>query len=82
MLLIMTFETTYKYVKPSSLRMAIEKWIGDEEVSMIPRGRETHDRIQGHELHVITKPTTVNTTIRVLVYIGSKWIEDPHSDNV
>ena len=39
MLLIQTFETTYKNVKPFRLRMAMEKWIDKEEkVSMIPNG--------------------------------------------
>ena len=33
----------------ASPRKAMDKWIGNEEEgSLIPRGRETPDRIQGH----------------------------------
>ena len=32
-------------------KMTMEKWIGyEEEGSLIPRGGETLDRIEGHEL--------------------------------
>ena len=45
---------------------------------MIPRGRETLDRIQGHKLRDNAEPTTIDMVIRVLAYIGYKWIVDPN----
>ena len=44
---------------------------------MIPRGRETLDRIEGHELQDNEIPT-LNMEIRVLAYTGRKWIGDPN----
>ena len=39
-------------------RMTMEKWIGyKEEGSLIPRGRETLDKIEGHELRDNETPT-------------------------
>ena len=58
-------------------RMTMEKWIGyEEEGSLIPRGRETPDRIEGHELRD-NETLISNMEIRVLAYIGHKWIVDP-----
>ena len=58
-------------------RTTMEKWIGyEEEGSLIPRGREPSYRIEGHELRD-NKALTLNMTIRVLTYIGHKWIRDP-----
>ena len=56
----------------------MEKWIRyEEEGSLIPRGRETLDRIEGHELQDNEIPT-LNMEIRVLAYTGRKWIGDPN----
>ena len=53
-------------------KMAMEKWIGyEEEGSLIPRGRETPDRIEGSELRD-NEILTLNMVIRVLTYIGHK----------
>ena len=58
-------------------RMTMEKWIGyEEEGSLIPRGRETLDRIASSKLQDNETPTQ-NKEIRVLAYIGHKWIVDP-----
>ena len=59
-------------------RKTMEKWIGyEEEGSLIPRGRETPDRIEGSELRD-NETLTLNMTIRVLAYTGHKWIVDPN----
>ena len=56
----------------------MEKWIGyKEEGSLIPRGRGSLDRIEGSELCTTETPTQ-NNAIRVLAYIGLKWIVDPN----
>ena len=57
----------------------MEKWIGNEEGSLTPRGRETLDSIQGHELRDNEAPTTTNMATRVLMYTTHKWIVDPYS---
>ena len=58
-------------------RRTMEKWIGyKEEGSLIPRGRETTDRIKGHELRDNETPT-LNMAIRVLVYTSHNCIVDP-----
>ena len=55
----------------------MEKWIGyEEEGSLISRGRETLDKIEGFELHD-NETLTLNMEIQVLTYIGHKWIVDP-----
>ena len=42
----------------ASSRMTMENWIGNEEEgSLIPRGKETYDRIQCHELRGNEEPT-------------------------
>ena len=46
--------------KVACSRTTMEKWIGNEEGSLIPRGRETPYRIQGHKLQVKVEPTTMN----------------------
>ena len=62
----------------NNLRIAMEMWIGNEEEgSSIPKGMETLNRIQGHELQVNAKRTTMNMMISVHAYIGSKWLVDP-----
>ena len=43
---------------------------------MIPRDRKTPNRIQRLELRDNETPT-LNKAIRVLAYIGHKWIVDP-----
>ena len=57
-------------------RTTMEKWIGYEEGSLIPRGKETPNRIKGSELRDIETPT-LNKAIRVLTYTGHKFIVDP-----
>ena len=55
----------------------MEKWIGyEEEGSLIPRGRETLDMIEGFELRD-NEILTLNRVIRLLAYTGHKWIVDP-----
>mgnify|MGYP006973826014 CR=1 FL=1 len=61
----------------ASPRMAMEKWIGNKEGSLIPRGRETRDRIQGHKLWDSEEPRTTNMAIRMLTYTGCNWIVAP-----
>ena len=57
--------------------MTIEKWIGhEEEGSLIPRDRETPDKIASSELQDNETPTQ-NKAIQVLLYTGHKWIVDP-----
>ena len=46
-----------------SPRRTMEKWIGNEEGSLIPRGRETPYRIQGHELRGNEEPITVDMAV-------------------
>ena len=61
----------------SNQRMSTEKWIYNaEEGSLIPRGRETLDKIEGSELRDNETPT-LNSVIRVLTYTGHKFIVDP-----
>ena len=56
----------------------MEKWIGyEEEGSLIPRTRETLDKIKGSQLRD-NATSTLNTAIRVLAYIVHKWIVDPY----
>ena len=50
-----------------------------EEGSLIPRGRETPDKIEGHELRD-NETETLNMAIRVLTYTSHKWIIDPTHD--
>ena len=51
-------------------RTTMEKWIGYEEKgSLIPRGGETLDKIDGLELRDNETPSS-NKAIRVLVYTG------------
>ena len=58
-------------------RTTMEKWIGyEEEGSLIPRGRETLDMIEGFELRD-NEILTLNRVIRLLAYTGHKWIVDP-----
>ena len=58
-------------------RTTIEKLIGyEEEGSLLPRGKETLDRIARSELQVNETPTQ-NKAIRVLAFTGHKWIVDP-----
>ena len=60
----------------------MEKWIGyEEEGSLIPRGRETLDKIEGSELRDNETPT-LNNAIRVLAYTGHKWLVDPDPTKV
>ena len=47
----------------ASSRTTMEKWIGNEEGSLIPRGREPLYRIQGHKLQVNDEPTLVNMAV-------------------
>ena len=47
-----------------------------DEGSLIPRGRETPNKIQGHELWNNEVPT-LNMEILVLAYTCRKWIVDP-----
>ena len=55
-------------------RMTMEKWIGYEgDGSLLPRGREPLDRIEGNELSGNETPT-LNMVIRVFTYTGHKWI--------
>mgnify|MGYP000329519481 FL=1 len=61
----------------ASPKTTMEKSIGNEEGSLIPRGRETPDRIQGHKLRENEAPRTMNMTIEVLIYTSCKWIVDP-----
>ena len=64
------------------LRMTVEKWIVyEKEGSLIPRGRETPDMIQSHELRDNEIPT-LSMAIRVLAYTGRKRIVDPDSIKV
>ena len=56
-------------------RTTMQKWIGYEEGSLIPRCRGTPDRIESSGLRDIETPTHNNTT-RVLVYTGHKYIVD------
>ena len=49
----------------------------EEEGSLIPRGRETVDKIQGPKLQD-NEVSTSNMTIQVLVYTCPKWIVDPN----
>ena len=57
-------------------RTTMEKWIGyEEEGSLIPRGRETLDMIEGFELRD-NEILTLNRVIRLLAYTGHKWIVD------
>ena len=52
-----------------------ETWIGDEEEGiLIPRGRETSDKIQGHEMRDNEVPT-LNMAIRVLTYVDPGLIK-------
>ena len=44
-------------------RTAVEKSIGNEEGSLIPRGRETPYTIQGHKLQDKVEATTVNMAV-------------------
>ena len=55
----------------STQRTTMEKWIGFEEGSLIPRGRGTPDMIEGSELRDIETPTQ-NNAIRVLAYTSHK----------
>ena len=49
----------------SNQRMSTEKWIYNaEEGSLIPRGRETLDRIQSHELRDNEVPSSNMAAIR------------------
>ena len=58
-------------------RTTMEKWICDEEEgALIPRGKETPNKIEGHELRDNETPT-LNMAIRGLTYTGRKWIADP-----
>ena len=54
----------------------MEKWTGYEEGSLIPRGRETPDKINGSKLRDNETPS-LNKAIRILSYIGHRWIVDP-----
>ena len=55
----------------------MEKWIDfEEEGFLILWGKETLERIQGHELRDNEIPT-LSMAIRVLAYTGRKRIVDP-----
>ena len=59
-------------------RTIMEKWIGyEEEGSLLPRGRGPTNMIEGSELSDTETPTQ-NNAIRVLTFIGHKWIVDPN----
>ena len=59
-------------------RTTVKKWIAYEEESfLILRGRETLDKIQGHEQQDNELPT-LNKTIPVLPYAVHKGIADPN----
>ena len=53
-------------------RTTLEKWIGyEEEGSLIPKGRDTPDKIEGCELQDNETPTQ-HKAIRVLAYTRNK----------